>query len=169
MASYDTGKDIIVKWIRAAFPTDSEILDVGACDGKWRTLLPEYEYMDAVEVFEPSANNLRGMYRKVFNVNIEDFKYQHYALIIFGDVIEHLSIENAQKVLNYAKRRCTDMIVAVPFLYPQGELYGNPFERHLQPDLTAEVFNQRYPGFSVLHDTGQNYCFYHKGVKNEKR
>ena len=169
MPSYDFGKDTVVSWIRETFPANSEILDVGACDGKWAQLLPEYENMDAVEVFEPSANYIRGMYREVFNVDISDFKYKHYDLIIFGDVIEHLTVENAQKVLRYAKRRCNDMIVAVPFLYPQGELYGNPYEAHLQPDLTAEIFAQRYTGFEVLHDTGRNYCFYHKENNNEQR
>lgn len=169
MPSLDTGKDIVVSWIRESFPTNSEILDVGACDGKWRQLLPEYDNIDAVEIFEPSARYIEGMYRNVFNVDILDFKYQHYDLIIFGDVIEHLTIENAQKVLRYAKRRCNDMIVAVPFLYPQGEIYGNPYEVHIQPDLTAEIFAQRYPGFDVLYDTGQRYCFYHKGGRNEQR
>lgn len=54
------------------------------------------------------------------------------------------------------------MVVAVPFLYPQDAFGGNPWEKHLQPDLTAEIFAARYPGFSVLCDTGLNYCYYHK-------
>ena len=41
MSSYDYGKPEICAWVRKHFPRSSTILDVGACDGKWRRLLPE--------------------------------------------------------------------------------------------------------------------------------
>lgn len=162
MASYDLGKKEVCEWIHQNFPANSTILDVGACDGKWRKLLPDYEIMDAVEAWEPNCIVCAPLYRNVFHKDISDFEYGNYDLIIFGDVIEHLSVQDAQNVLNYAAGKCKDMIVAVPFLYPQDAIYGNPWERHKQPDLTAELFAERYPGFAVLHDTGKNYCFYHK-------
>lgn len=164
MASHDFGKPEVCEWIRANFPEESTILDVGACDGKMKSLLPEYANMDAVEIWKPNADRLTG-YRKVICKDIEEFKYRRYDLIIFGDVIEHMEVEKAQKVLEYAKPRCKEIIVAVPYLYPQGEIYGNPYEKHLQPDLTAKIFNERYPGFEVLLDTGRNYCFYRKATK----
>ena len=166
MASYDIGKAEVCAWIRANFPPDAEILDVGACDGKWRKLLPEYKNMDAVEAWLPNAKQIIHMYREVWCADIANFKPKRYDLIIFGDVIEHLEVREAQKVLETVE--CTDMIVAVPYLYPQGILYGNPYEIHRQPDLTAEVFAERYPGFEVLLDTGFNYCFYHRGQNNER-
>lgn len=162
MPSLDIGKSVVCEWIRKRFDKEAEILDVGACDGKWKWLLYEYENMDAVEAWEPNCNMIKGLYRNVFNSDIADFQYDWYDLIIFGDVIEHMDVPVAQKVLKYAESRCRDMIVAVPYQYPQGALYGNPWECHLQPDLTAEIFAERYPGMEVLHDTGQNYCFYHK-------
>ena len=161
MGSYDYGKTEVCAWIREHFARDAEILDVGASDGKWRQLLPEYPNMDAVEIFRPHLKNLGG-YRQPFIADIRDFAYSWYDLIIFGDVIEHLSVPDAQRVLAYARPRCRDMIVAVPYLYPQGPAYGNPYEIHLQPDLTAERFRQRYPGFEVLHDPGHNYGYWHK-------
>lgn len=160
MSSYYFGKDIICAWIRENFSAKTEILDVGACDGIWRQLLPEYT-MDAVEIHGPNADRLHG-YRKVFRRDVDGLDYVHYDLIIFGDVIEHMDVEKAQRVLAYARPRCRDMVVAVPFLYPQDAFGGNPWEKHLQPDLTAEIFAARYPGFSVLCDTGLNYCYYHK-------
>ena len=54
MSSYDYGKPEVCAWIRRHFPPETTILDVGACDGKWRRLLPEYPNMDAVEAFEPN-------------------------------------------------------------------------------------------------------------------
>lgn len=160
MSSYYFGKDIVCAWIRENFSAETEILDVGACDGIWRQLLPEYT-MDAVEIHGPNADRLHG-YRKVFRRDVDGLAYEHYDLIIFGDVIEHMDVEKAQRVLAYARPRCRDMVVAVPFLYPQDAFGGNPWEKHLQPDLTAEIFAARYPGFSVLCDTGLNYCYYHK-------
>lgn len=175
MPSYNFGKDKVCEWIREHFPADAEVLDVGACDGNMHQWLPEYKNMDAVEIWTPSAEAIKPLYREVFNANMVGLKIKKYDLIIMGDFIEHLSVEDAQKVIKYCKTRCTDMVVAVPFLYPQGEMYGNPYEEHLQPDLTAEVFAERYPGFEVLLDTGLNYCYYHKApakkkvAKNEQR
>lgn len=165
MASYDYGKNVIKEWVERTFPKDAEILDVGACDGKYRRTLNDYPNMDAVEVFPPNAKAIQSMYREVFCENIVGLKLKKYDLIIFGDVIEHLTVEDAKKVLRYAKTRCKDMIVAVPFLYPQGPIYGNPYEEHLQPDLTHEIFMKRYPGFAVLYDTNKGYCYYHKRAK----
>lgn len=162
MASCTVGKPEVVRWIRDNFDQEtSAVLDVGACDGLWHGLLPEYT-MDAVEAFLPNAKGLRG-YREVFATDIRQFKYGWYDLIIFGDVIEHLPVKDAQAVLAYAFNRCRDMVVAVPFLWPQGELYGNKYEIHVQPDLTADRVAERYPQLAVLHDcSGWNYCYYHK-------
>lgn len=159
MASYDYGKDTVCNWIRHNIPKDATILDVGACDGKWKYLLPEYD-MDACEIFQPSAENLEGLYDFVFAGDIYDYRYDHYDLVIFGDVIEHMEVDRAQEVLSYAKAHSSYMIIGVPFQYPQGELYGNKYEEHLQPDLTFDIFNQRYPGFGVLARPIEGYCYF---------
>ena len=165
MGSNDLGKDFICGQIRSNFPFSASILDVGACDGKWRGLLPEYPNMDAVEAFGKNAAKLifEGKYRNVFQADIRDFQYEWYDLIIFGDVIEHLTVAQAQRVLAYAKTRCKDMIIAVPFLFEQGPIYDNPYEVHLQADLTAENFKERFPGFEVMLKPTDSYCYYHKG------
>ena len=164
MPSNDFGKDWVVRWIRDNFPKDSTILDVGACDGKWRRLLSDYPNMDAVEIFEPNAERIRDLYRNVFCADVAVLQYEEYDLIIFGDVIEHMPVETAQRVLKYAESRCKDMIVALPYLFPQGPIYGNPWEVHVQDDLTPETVAERYPNLTVLYDTRQNYCFYHRRV-----
>ena len=115
MGSYDYGKPEVVAWIGGNFPLESSILDVGAGDGKWRYLLRKYPNMDAVEAYGPNLQWLTG-YRKAFHADIRDFRYDRYDLIIFGDVLEHLSVKDAQAALDYAWPRCRDMVVAVPFL-----------------------------------------------------
>ena len=124
--------------------------------------------MDAVEVFHPNIINHRrcDLYRNVFWKNIVDFDwYTHYDVIIFGDVIEHLSVEDARKVIGYAWPRCHEMIVSVPFKFKQGAIYGNDYERHIQDDLTHDLFMERYHGFEVLHQEF-NYCYYKKRRKD---
>lgn len=162
MASYDIGKAEVVEYIKAHFPAGSTCLDVGACDGKWYDLLGDYLVMDAVEIFKPNIvqHSLEDKYRRVFDVDIDSLAYVSYDLIIFGDVIEHMTVDKAQRVLGYAWNRCRDMIIGVPWLYPQGDIYGNPYEIHLQDDLTEELFNQRYPGYEKLFSFG-NYAYFH--------
>ena len=46
--SYWEGKDEVCAWVRRNFDLDSTILDVGAYDGNWHYLLPEYKNIDAV-------------------------------------------------------------------------------------------------------------------------
>lgn len=164
MPSSDFGKDYICTWIRQRFPVTATILDVGACDGKWRTLLDEFSNMDAVEIFPPSAEAIKTMYRNVICSDIDGLNYGPYDLIIFGDVIEHMTVEKAQRVLSYAKLRCKDMIVGVPYRYPQGPMYGNEYERHIQDDLTEELFMTRYKGLSILIGS-YNYGYFHKEIK----
>ena len=161
MASLDIGKDAICNWIRRTFPVDSSILDVGACDGKWRNLLHEYPNVDAVEIFPPNASRIKPMYRTVFCADVYDLQYDDYDLIIFGDVIEHMTVERAQRVLQYAYPRCKDMVIGVPYQYKQDALYGNPYEKHIQDDLTEEIFDSRYRGFSLMLSVF-NYAYYHK-------
>lgn len=164
MASYDYGKKEIVEWIHRNFAQGASCLDVGACDGKYADLLGDYLVMDACEIFVPNIwnNRLDQKYRKVFNCDIVDLPYEHYDLIIFGDVIEHMTVENAQKALAYALPRCKDLIVGVPYLYAQGAIYGNKYEIHLQDDLTEAVFAERYPDLKMLYNTGKRYAYYHK-------
>lgn len=163
MSSYDYGKIEVVNYIYQHFAPGSTCLDVGACDGKWHGLLGHYLTMDAVEIFEPNIeeHGLRYKYRHVYNCDVLDYHYSWYDLVIFGDVIEHMTVENAQAVLRWARSRCSDMIIGVPFLYPQEEIYGNPYERHIQDDLTPELFDDRYPGFELLIQPQNNYAYYH--------
>ena len=168
MASYDYGKTDIVAYICNNFKYGSTCLDVGACDGKWSTLLSHQLVMDAVEIWEPNIIewNLKGKYRNVYNADVADLEYEWYDLILFGDVIEHMPVDRAQAVLEYAQPRCRDMIIGVPFNYPQEAIYGNPYEEHIQPDLTPEIFNERYPGYELLCQPVPGYAYYHKGETN---
>ena len=162
MGSWNLGKKEAVEWIFENIPKDAEILDVGVSDGKWRYLLQSYPNMDGVEIFQKNAEKIAWAYRNVFITDIYDFHYDHYNLVIFGDVIEHMTVEKAQKTLQYAEEHADYILVVVPFKYEQGALYGNEHEIHIQDDLTPKLFNKRYPGFEVLVRPHPDYCYYLK-------
>jgi 2-polyprenyl-3-methyl-5-hydroxy-6-metoxy-1,4-benzoquinol methylase len=140
------------------------ILDVGAGTGIYSYLLRDLTHkIDAVEVYTPNieGNNLNYLYDTVHNMNIIDYEFDYYDLIIMGDVLEHLSVKDAKKVIKRMYDKCEEMLIAVPFKLEQDELYGNAYEKHLQPDLTDELFHKRYPGFKVLF-MNEKYAYYIK-------
>ena len=161
MASFSCFKKEIAELLRAEFEPGASALDVGACDGKYSDLLGGYFRMDAVEIYKPNADRLLTKYLHVYNVNILGFEFYRYDLIIMGDVLEHLSVEDAQATIRYAYPRCTELMIAVPYLYVQGPAYDNTYEVHLQADLTHELFMQRYPGFKRVFGSTE-YGYYLK-------
>ena len=163
MASLDIGKPEAIKWIRENFKKGDTCLDVGPCNGKWSDLLEGYLTIDAVEIYGPNIikHRLAEKYRHVYNADVRGFKFEHYDLIIFGDVLEHMTIKEAQDVLAYAWDRCTDLIVAVPYEWVNRSHYGNPWEFHIQDDLTPENMLERYPGLMPVFIT-ERYGYYTK-------
>ena len=162
MSSYAEGKEFMTGWIRGRFAKGDTCLDVGPCDGNWFHRLGSYLTMDAVEIFQPNIDRhrLAGKYRRVWCMDVADLEYDRYDLVLFGDVIEHMPVDRAQKAISYARERCREIIVAVPFLYRQGAMYGNQWERHIQDDLTPELFDERYPGFEMICRPKPNYAYY---------
>ena len=75
-----------------------------------------------------------------------------------GDVLEHIPKYEAMNLvdrINSAGKKC---LIAVPYLYEQGEYDGNVHEIHHQPDLTNEIFLERYPSMCLLFkDAGYGY------------
>ena len=180
MASYNYGKDEVLdrlmRWASKRDPHDTlHVLDVGACDGKWALLIYAHELCDfeiqvpeircdAVEIFKPNAMRILDLYDNVFVGDIYDYSYRfhQYDIIIFGDVIEHMEVESAQRVLDYARTMCgADIIVGVPFKYKQGQLYGNKWETHIQDDLTPELMAERYPFLKLMFQAAPDYAYYH--------
>lgn len=138
----------ITNYLKRNFDRNAKVLDVGAGEGTYYNYMHDYfNNIEAVEVFKPNIVNyeLEKKYNKVYNVNIINFEYDYYDIIIFGDIIEHLEVEQAKKVLEYALNRCKEVIVAVPYLNPQGIEEENIYEIHKQDDLTDEIMKKRYP------------------------
>lgn len=162
MSSHELGKAIIYDWIRKNIPAGGSCLDVGACDGVWgRHLRDHFATLDAVEAYEPNVDRhkLTELYDDVCVEDVRGLSYGYYNLVVFGDVLEHMSAEEARDVLDYAEERAKTIIVALPYRYKQGAIYGNPYEVHVQDDLTRENIKERYPELKELL-TFPDYGYY---------
>lgn len=155
---FDWSGHRVREMITMTYPPETRILDVGAGQGKYRVLLPEYEYVYAVEVFEPYVhqNKLLDLYHKVYTQDIREFVNAYgYSLltgmvVVMGDVLEHLTVDDAQHVIEQLRRYVTEIIVVIPYEYPQDEEDGNVHQRHLQDNLTVESMTRDYPELTLV-------------------
>lgn len=171
--SYPDFKEEIKTYLLHKYKDRSiKILDVGAGNGNYSRLLrPYFKNIDAVEAYEPNIidNKLERLYGEVYNydaVGDEFIPYELYDVIILGDVLEHIDIIKAQELITFLCNGNKEIIVAVPWLYEQGAMYGNEYEVHKQPDLTLEVMKQRYPGLDILFKNDR-YAVYINSLINE--
>lgn len=153
--SYTLFDKDIRAYVEREFPEKNKtvILDVGAGYGKYRELLFDFPHMDAVEVWEPYIEefSLADKYGRIYLNDVRELPeelFNGYSLVILGDVLEHMTTEEAQSLID----RCvsTNVLIAVPYHYHQHPVLGNPFEEHKQDDLSHEVFCERYPGFTTI-------------------
>lgn len=150
--SYKRGKKEIVEYLTSNYGRLSKVLDVGPGKGTyWSLLHHHFDDIDACEIHKPYIEKfkLHEMYSNVHNMSIMDFpSFEKYDIVLMGDILEHLTVKDAQRLLE--RMSCVDeVMIAVPFEYHQGAANGVESERHLQPDLTHENFMERYPGFVV--------------------
>jgi hypothetical protein len=148
---------VIADRIGLDFQREARILDVGAGAAKYRDLLIVCPNIDAVEAHEPYVSKfcLRERYGQVHVADVLDLPgsfFADYDLVILGDVLEHLSVPDAQTLLASIAENGprTAVLVAVPFLFEQDAADGVEWEIHKQPELTHELFCERYPDFDCL-------------------
>lgn len=160
--SYNKYKQEIKESMLENINSRSNILDVGAGSGCYGDMLfGEFNKIDALEIFPDYIEmfKLKEKYDNVIVGNIISFNFINYDFIIMGDIIEHLSVTDAQSILSQIEEEKKAVLVSVPYLYEQGESFGNIYETHLQPDLTLEVMSERYSHLSLLYGDS-NYGYF---------
>ena len=131
------------------FPRSYKVVDLGAGEGTYADLLAgHFHYIHAIEACQDYVDkyNLESKYTDVFVQDVCGIKVIGvYDIAILGGVLEHLSVECATNLLYRLSEDCTEIIVKVPYTTPQGEVNGNPYEVHIQNDLTHNIVLERYP------------------------
>jgi hypothetical protein len=156
--SYIHFKQDVLFHFLANTPSSTKILDVGPGSGTYgRLLRRHYNTIDAIEIWEPYINefNLRALYNNVYVGSITSFDFTDYDYIILGDVLEHIDAYTSQCLIRSICDQRKKCMIAVPYLYEQGSYHGNPYEEHLQADLTKEKVITRYPQLRFLFGDSQ--------------
>lgn len=144
------------------------VLDIGPGSGTYGALLRPYvERIDAVEIWEPYVHEF-GLTRIYDSVVVDDFRnWPDYALtgkkwdlIIFGDVLEHMTPEESQRVWRHAEHMADFGLISVPIIhYPQGAEFNNPYEVHLQEHMHPEDLRRDYGPFVFDKEYGVTGTF----------
>lgn len=62
-----------------------------------------------------------------------------YDVALAGDVLEHMTNEEAVTLVDGILTFCNTLIISIPVIhYPQGPYEGNPYEEHVKDDWTHE-------------------------------
>jgi hypothetical protein len=160
--SYQYFKTDVKDHFESKLSKDIKILDIGPGCGTYSDLLSPLGFkLDGLEIYEPYITqfDLRSKYNSLHLGDIMDFDFYMYDYLIMGDILEHLTISNAQIVLSKIKSYKIKTLVAVPYEYEQGEWGGNIYEAHLQPELTPELMKSYYPDLKLLVGD-ENYGYY---------
>jgi phospholipid N-methyltransferase len=141
--SHPESRPWVISQIRSLKP--KTILDVGAGSGTYQYEIFKSGYtrakMDAIEVWEPYIEEyeLEKKYSNVFNVDVREWNNFDYDLVIFGDILEHMSKEDALKVWENTSLQARCAIISIPIIhYHQGAINNNPYEEHVKDDWTSE-------------------------------
>jgi trans-aconitate methyltransferase len=136
------------------------ILDVGPGSGQWFDFLHRwypFAVFDAVEIFEPYVERyqLRRRYSTVFVGDVRRWqRHLTYDLVIFGDVLEHMTKPEAIEVVNRLLHRYA--IISVPLgVCPQEPTEENPHEEHVSTWMDKDEVLRAFPqikGWSVTDD-----------------
>ncbi len=144
-------------------PQRYKILDVGPGIGTYGMNLSDLN-IDAIEIYEPYVEQygIRKYYGNVFIGDITEFEVDDYDYIIIGDVLEHLPIWKAQRLIQSITEKNIKCLVAVPYLCPQDAVDGVESEIHYQWDLTPRVMKSRYPELEIFLSTNHvnGYAYY---------
>jgi hypothetical protein len=122
------------------------ILDVGPGRGQWYDLMhpwwPEARFV-AVEIFMPYVErfNLGKRYDRVYCDDVRQWTVKNagsYDLVIFGDVLEHMSKGEAVSVVESMLAR--HAVISIPIgVCPQEPSDDNPYEEHISTWYTEDV------------------------------
>jgi predicted TPR repeat methyltransferase len=151
------GKELIVSWIKEHADIH-RVLDVGCGEGTYPRLLKEKfpVLADAewwgIEVWTDYIEryDLNSLYDHILNQDARELDWSQlpeFDLVIFGDVLEHMTKEQSQALVDRALTKAKYVVISIPIHHcPQGAWGGNPYEIHVKDDWTHQEVMESFPG-----------------------
>jgi len=147
------------------------MLDIGPGSGTYAKLFPEAKWT-GVEIFEPYVKKygLKKLYENIIIEDIRKFDLSplgRFDVAIAGDVLEHMTAEEAIAVVNKLQSIADTVIVSIPIgHHPQGEWEGNVHETHVVDDWTDEKFREVFgqPTWGTVDGCIGVYCWSNQKV-----
>lgn len=157
-SSYE-GKEWTQAFIQFCGQDIKSVLDIGPGQGTYYHILNRQladATWHAVEIFKPYIDkfNLSDFYDEVYNQDARDFyPSQNYDLIIAGDVLEHMTKDEAVALVNRLLKHTKHLLISIPIVkWPQDEINDNPNEVHVKDDWShsevIESFDKIATGFA---------------------
>ena len=120
------------------------VIDVGAGAGIYgeitRRASPE-AHIIAIEAWQPYIDqfDLTNKYDEVINIDVRNLDSFKADLVIFGDVIEHMSKTEALELWDRVAKEAEYAIISIPIVHwHQDAINGNPYEVHVEEDWHSE-------------------------------
>lgn len=146
-----------------------KIMDVGVGCGTYHDLLSPHlpeAHFTGVEAWEPYIGkfDLTNKYDQLVHEDVRKLDFDALGpldLTIYGDILEHMTKEEAQDVMARTNKICRLILVSIPIIvYPQDEIEGNPFEVHVKEDWSHSEFCSSFPNVlaGFVHDHIGVYC-----------
>ena len=149
------GKVKILEWIMELTTTYNKVLDIGVGEGTYALLYRKCKTIEnaewtGVEVWEPyvSRFNLEEKYDKLLieDARTVDLGDKKFDIAFCGDVVEHMTKEESQHMVNKLLNCCKYVVLSIPIIYmPQGSYAGNQYEIHVKPDWSHEEVLESFP------------------------
>lgn len=162
------GKAEIVEWCRQL--TDiNYILDIGVGKGTYLHLMKKKKLFresnwTGIEAWKPYVENynLREFYNTIINEDVRkvDFDKLNFDLIFMGDVLEHMTKEEAIQLVKKLSNISTYCVISIPIVhYPQDEIFNNPFEKHVKDDWNHREVIESFPSIIKTFQGKEIGCY----------
>lgn len=129
------------------------VLDVGCGLGEWGFLIRirkrGYPYLLGMDIWRPYLRRVRplGVYDELIQVRLPHIplKEKSVDVSVACEVLEHLSkIGGYELMAELGRVTKKTIIVSTPINWPQGEVRGNPYEKHVTEWLLKDFARQGY-------------------------
>lgn len=144
------GKPETAQWFAENQDKIERVLDIGAGSGTYARLVKQEfgicqsaewiaveAWPDYIEKFK-----LDTLYDQVINQDVRTLDWSSmgcFSVAIAGDVLEHMTKQQAQDLVEKVLDHAHTLIISIPIVYmPQDEIEGNPFEVHVKPDWSHD-------------------------------